>query len=117
VGLQAKGYREFTKLDLPDVDINDLFRKRIAEFTKQLEAVYPSFDDYPPAAQLAMLDMAFNLGTAGLKRKWPKLNIAIDKQDWADAAANCKRPEANAIRNARTIELFNKASEQAAADE
>jgi GH24 family phage-related lysozyme (muramidase) len=116
VGLRAQGYREFTKLDLPDVAINDLFRKRIDEFKKQLKASYPSFDDYPPAAQLAMLDMAFNLGTSGLRRKWPNLNAAIDKKDWADAAANCTRPDANAVRNTKTIVLFKRAAEQAAAD-
>ena len=114
LGLRAQGYREFTKLDLPDLAINDLFRKRVDEFKKQLKGSYPSFDDYPPAAQLAMLDMAFNLGTSGLKRKWPNLNAAIDKKDWADAAANCTRPDANAVRNTRTIELFKRAAEQAA---
>jgi hypothetical protein len=62
-----------------------------------------------------MLDMAFNLGTFGLRRKWPRLNAAIDKKDWADAAANCTRPDANVIRNMKTIALFKRAVEQAAA--
>jgi GH24 family phage-related lysozyme (muramidase) len=117
VGLRARSYREFTKLDLPDVAVNELFAGRIEEFKRRLNAFYPSFADYPATAQLAMLDMAFNLGTSGLRNKWPKLNDAIDRQDWAAAAANCTRPDANGVRNARTIALFQKAAEQGTADE
>jgi GH24 family phage-related lysozyme (muramidase) len=57
-----------------------------------------------------MLDMAFNLGVGALKNKWPKLNAAIDKLDWAAAADQCERPEANAIRNAAVKALFKSAA-------
>ena len=111
-GLRARGYKEFTTLDLPNMAINELFRRRVDEFLGQLRKAYPKFDDYPTAAQLAMLDMAFNLGTGGLKNTWPKLNAAIDAQDWAEVAKNCTRPDAQATRNAGTIANFQKAADK-----
>jgi len=47
-----------------------------------------------------MLDMAFNLGTSGLKNTWPRLNAAIDAENWAQAALECNRPQVNPTRNA-----------------
>jgi GH24 family phage-related lysozyme (muramidase) len=113
-GKVARQYRQFTALDLPDVQINWLFQKRIEEFQKQLRKSYSKYDSYPSAVQLALLDMAFQLGTNGLKNKWPKLNKAIDAEDWAEAANNCMRPDANAIRNGGTKVLFQRAAEAAA---
>jgi GH24 family phage-related lysozyme (muramidase) len=109
----AKYYRQFTKLDFPDIEVNRLFQIRVAEFQKQLRQAYSDHDTYPDPAQLALLDMAFNLGTGALKKKWPKLNQAIDKQDWVDAAEQCNRPGANAVRNAGTKALFEQAARPA----
>ena len=106
----ARYYRDFTALDLPEVQINVLFQKRIDEFRGQLRRAYPKYDSYPNGAQLALLDMAFNLGAGALKNKWPKLNQAIEKLDWAAAAENCVRPDANAIRNSSTVALFKGAA-------
>ena len=113
-GKAAKYYRQFTKLDFPDVEVNRLFQIRVADFQKQLRQAYSDYDAYPDPAQLAMLDLAFNLGTGALKKKWPKLNQSIDKQGWADAAEQCNRPGANAVRNAGTKALFEKAAKPAA---
>lgn len=117
VAKQAKAqsalkYKEFTKLDMPDVEVNRLFQSRIAEFQKQLRKLYPKYDEYPASAQLAMLDMAFNMGAGGLKTKWPKLNKSIDALSWADAAEQCERPGANAVRNSGTKALFMQAAEE-----
>ncbi len=106
----ARWYRQFTTLDLPDVEINRLFQQRIEEFRGQLRRAYSKYDTYPDGAQLAMLDMAFNLGVGALKNKWPKLNEAIDKLDWAAASDRCERPEANAIRNAAVKALLKGAA-------
>ena len=111
-GLYAPKYRKFTKLDRPDPQINWLFQKRVDEFLKQLRKSYPKFDTYPSAAQVALLDMAFQLGTNGLKTEWPKLNKAIDAEDWDEAAKNCMRPAANAIRNDGTKARFLEAAKE-----
>lgn len=106
----ARWYRQFTALDLPDAQVNRLFQNRIDEFRGQLRRAYPKYDSYPNDAQLALLDMAFNLGVGAVKKKWPKLNEAIDKLDWAAASERCERPEANAIRNASVTALFKRAA-------
>jgi GH24 family phage-related lysozyme (muramidase) len=108
----AAYYRRFTSLDLPPLDIDKLFAVRVAEFQSQLLTSYPRWDGYPPSAQLALLDMAFNLGTFALKNRWPNLNRAIDAQDWAQAANHCIRPQSHAARNDATVALFRKAADQ-----
>lgn len=116
-GKIARHYRQFTSLDLSDVEVNQLFQKRIEGFQKQLKTSYSKYDSYPSAVQLALLDMAFQLGAYGLKNKWPKLNGAIDSEDWAVAATNCMRPDANAIRNDGTRALFERAAKEKATAE
>lgn len=105
----AQFYRQFTRLDLPDVQINELFRDRVAGFQQELRGSYPDYDSYPDSVQLAMLDMAFNVGTSGLRQTWPRLNTAIAARDWTTAAQECRRPQANPTRNAATRELFEAA--------
>jgi GH24 family phage-related lysozyme (muramidase) len=108
----ASYYRQFTKLDLPNVNIDSLFRSRIDEFVKQLKSAYPEFDSFPSEAKLALLDLAFNMGIGRLKSaaEWPKLNAAIAKRDWSTAAAECNRPQANGRRNAETKAAFTAAA-------
>jgi GH24 family phage-related lysozyme (muramidase) len=108
----ARFYSTFTRLDLPNVEIDQLFRERVQGFQDELRGHYPDYDSYPGSVQLAMLDMAFNLGTWGLKKTWPRLNTAIDAEDWAAAALECNRPQANPVRNAAVKELFEKAAEE-----
>lgn len=107
--MRAGAYRQFTNLDMPNLEIDRLFRKRSDEFLVQLRSCYPKYDTFPIAARLAILDLAFNLGAAALKKKWPNLNDATEKQDWAAAAKNCLRPRANSARNTATVALFEKA--------
>ena len=99
--LPARRYREHTKLDLPDVAVNLLFKDRVAEFTRQLTSYFPDHSTFPDPAQLAILDMAFNLGAAALNTKWPSLKRAILAQDWAEAEKHCSRPQAQPSRNYR----------------
>ena len=63
---------------------------------------------------LALLDMAFNMGTGKLKSQteWPKLNAAVAKKNWATAAEECNRPDANARRNDETKALFTAAAQE-----
>jgi GH24 family phage-related lysozyme (muramidase) len=106
----ARWYEQFTALDLPDPEVDRLFQGRVEEFQTQLRREYPRYDSYPDGAQLALLDMAFNLGAGALKTKWPKLNQAIDSLDWGAAAGECERPEANPARNAAVKALFEGAA-------
>ena len=111
--MRASAYLASTALDLPPAEIDRLFRRRVDEFLLQLNGLYPQFETYPASAQLAMLDMAFNLGAPALKKRWPKLNDAIDRGDWPAAATECTRPGAQPSRNAGTIALFQAAATEA----
>jgi len=109
-GMAANYYRKYTNTDLSDVAINNLFRNRVYEFQQALAVAYPIYDSYPNSAQLALLDMAFNLGVGALKAKWPKLNAAIASADWEGASVESFRPEAKATRNAKIKALFEDAA-------
>ena len=109
-GMRASSYRAFTELDMSPAQIDTLFNRRVDEFVGQLQTHYVGFSRFPPSAQLAILDMAFNLGASAVKKRWPKLNQAIDRGDWAAAAVECVRPGANPARNEGTIDLFRKAA-------
>ena len=108
----ARFYRSFTALDLPGPQIDALFRRRVDEFQQELHAAYAELEGYPAAAQLAMLDMAFNLGAQGLKKAWPNLNRAIGGRDWATAAIESYRPQSSATRNAKVKALFERAASE-----
>jgi len=111
----ARFYRSFTALELPGPQVDELFRRRVDGFQQELHAAYPDFGRYPGSAQLAMLDMAFNLGTRGLKTAWPNLNRAIGVRDWATVAIESYRPQSSATRNAKVKALFARAAAEARA--
>ena len=51
---------------------------------------------------MALLDMAYNLGPAGLLEGYPRMIHAVEAGAWAEAAAECARGGINAARNAWT---------------
>lgn len=98
-GKLAKKYEAMTKLILTEIEIDKLFNKRIAEFKTQIKHKFPDFEKYPLSVQFALMDMAFNLGTAGLVQKFPNFTKAVKANDWKKAAAQSNRPHLNSIRN------------------
>ncbi|WP_089728084.1 hypothetical protein [Candidatus Thiosymbion oneisti] len=111
-GLIASSYKKHTKLDLPTTDINRLLDNRISEFKKGLKLKFPKFDSYPETAQMAMLDMAFNLGVNGVVTKFPKMKKAIEKQDWNAAAEESNRPQVSKARNDLVKKWFKEAAKK-----
>lgn len=65
---------------------------------------WPSFCDQ---AKLALLDMLFNLGGAGLFGKFPLLVGAVRSTDWASAANECHRRWISDERNEWTKNMFS----------
>jgi GH24 family phage-related lysozyme (muramidase) len=98
-GQIAAKYKTFTKLDLPIDLINNLLDTRIEEFKSQLVLKFPKFNSYPLTVRFALLDMAFNLGTEGLVRKFPSFKKAIEAEDWNKAAKESNRPQVSISRN------------------
>lgn len=102
-GRVAAYYAAHTHLRLSDAEIDALFerdcREKIDGLADAFYAQAMALELMPAPVQLALLDMAFNLGVAGLTRKWPKLMVAVKAHDWRVCAAECKRPQLSADRN------------------
>jgi GH24 family phage-related lysozyme (muramidase) len=105
-GLPAIQYKRLTTMELHPSEIARLFGRRVDEFETSLQHLFPGFAGWPEPAQLATLDMAFNLGAGALPRDWPNLTAALRAQDWRAAAAQSHRPQSRPARNAAVLELF-----------
>jgi GH24 family phage-related lysozyme (muramidase) len=117
VAAQAKGkrageYKAFTKLDLPDSEIDSLFEARVKDFECGLRSLFSDYDKYPESARYALLDMIFSLGSSNMKTNWPKLTDAVKSQDWTTAAEESYRSEVQKDRN----DTIKKWLEEAAAE-
>ena len=106
----AKLYKQHTKLELPDEEIWKLLERRVVGFERQLTEIFPKFPDFPETAQLALLDMAFNLGAGALGTRWPSLKQAVLAQNWLAAEQQCNRSTSSRARNEATRALFRKAA-------
>jgi GH24 family phage-related lysozyme (muramidase) len=109
-GLIAQRYLQFTTLDITDSAIQDLLSADIATVEAGVRSKFAGYDDYPEPAQDALLDMAFNLGVAGLAGHFPHLKAAAEARDWATCAAQCHRNGISEERNQKTQALFESAA-------
>ena len=94
------------RLYLANADIDVLFAARLAKFVSEVEVEVVPLDGYPDPAALALADMAFNLGTAGLLRKFPKFVNAFRAKDWHVCAQECERHGIQQSRNEWTRAVF-----------
>lgn len=103
---KASFYEPFTKLKLKTTDIETLLKADLEGLEKDLKDIYSQYESLPQAAKEGLLDMIFNLGKNGLKTKFPKFNQAVNAQDWATAAKECKRGGISDERNTAIRTLF-----------
>ncbi len=88
---RAASFARLTLLDLPEDICWSLLQKRInAEFMPGLMSIFDTWATIPTPAKRALLDMAYNLGVAGLK-KFKTLIGHVQAADWDKAAAACHR--------------------------
>lgn len=73
---------------------------------------YAGFEEFPASAQLAVLDLMYNLGAQGLRMKWPTFTKAVKDRRWKDAAEASNRPQLSADRNAWVRGLLEKAGDE-----
>ena len=67
------------------------------------------YEAMPLCVQLALMDMAFELGVSGLVLGYPKLLAACEAGQWDTAAAECHRNGPGVLRNAWTQKQFEAA--------
>jgi len=95
-------YRTGGSLELPETVIDERLSAVLRGFEATLRAHFTSYDLLPSGVKMALLDMAYNLGPAGLLEGYPRLIQAVETGAWAQAAAECARGGINATRNAWT---------------
>ncbi len=104
--MAATSYKQYTTLDLSDEYIDELLDKRIAEFETGLKKDFQNYEQYPGAAKLGLMDMAFNLGNSGLINKFPSFTRAARAQNWQGCAEECDRRGISDERNDEVKKLF-----------
>jgi GH24 family phage-related lysozyme (muramidase) len=109
-GLMTAAYKHLTTMELVDYEIRRLFNRRIDEFETSLQHLFPAFAVWPEPAQLAALDVVFNVGIGNLQRDFPHLCAALLEQDWREAAEHSHRRESRDARNEAVRKLFEEAA-------
>jgi GH24 family phage-related lysozyme (muramidase) len=94
-----------THLILPQQTI-DALASVLKAFEADLRIQLHHYDTLPDGVKMALLDMIYNLGPAGLFKDFPHLIASIDAGAWAQAAEQCMRRGPSAARNAWTREQF-----------
>jgi GH24 family phage-related lysozyme (muramidase) len=106
MGRPAEFYRRAGGPELEKPAIDALLRSVLLGFEAKLRAGIAGYDTLPDGVKLALLDMAYNLGPAGLLDGYPKLLKAVAAGNWAHAAASCFRHGPGAARNQWTQAMF-----------
>jgi len=103
---EAAYYKAVTSPELPQETIDAKLRAVLVEFDGEIRAKLKGYDSLPDDVKLALLDMAYNLGPAGLFREYPKMLAAVKAGAWAQAAAESVRNGPSAARNSWTRAMF-----------
>ncbi len=106
MGRPAQFYHSAAAPQLPQAEIDSLLRTVLIGFEGELRARLPLYDSFPDGVKLALLDMIYNLGPAGLFQGYPRLMQAVDDQNWSAAAAASFRHGPGAARNQWTQQMF-----------
>lgn len=106
----AEYYAPHIKLELPAAVRRRLLRADLGTYVADLHDRFPRFDTFPECAQLALLDMDFNLGPKF--DEFVNLSAAANATPprWEACAKECHRKGPNEARNAATKELFHRAA-------
>ncbi|MBJ2065220.1 hypothetical protein [Serratia odorifera] len=94
---------------LTDNEIGSLATKHINRDRAALQGLYAGFDSFPRSAKVALHDMAYNMGISKLRNGFPRFNDAVNRRDWAAAAAESHRVGISDDRNNATREQLLRA--------
>lgn len=108
-GHLAGWYKQYTHSVLPSAAIRGEFDKRCLGVIAWLRRTAPGFDSFPQPAQIALVDMVFNLGAGKYATDYVHLKQAVFARDWRECAAQCHRRGIQEPRNTATASLFQRA--------
>ena len=106
MGKASAFYKISTSLELAQQTIDAKLLSVLQGFEADLRAEFPAYDSFPDAIKLALLDMIYNLGPAGLFKGFPHLVAAVQTGNWAQAAEHCSRRGPAPARNNWTKQQF-----------
>jgi GH24 family phage-related lysozyme (muramidase) len=106
LGRASSFYKIPTSLELTQQTIDAKLSSVLQGFEADLKREFPHYDTLPDGIKMALLDMIYNLGPAGLFKGFPHLVAAVQTGSWAQAAEHCMRRGPGAARNNWTREQF-----------
>ena len=106
LGRASAFYKSPTSLQLTQQTIDAKLASILENFEADLKTEFPHYDTLPDGVKIALLDMIYNLGPAGLFKGFPHLVAAVQTGAWAQAAEHCRRRGPSAARNAWTRQQF-----------
>jgi hypothetical protein len=102
-------YQSVATLHLSDATVDGLLTSDTPAYWNPLVKVLPQLESWPADAQLALLDMAYNLGAYFLGSSWPNFTAACKAGDFTKAAIYCLRA-VKAPRDYRHQRMFTNAA-------
>ncbi len=109
IGRLASYYQQFTTMRMLPGDVDAALTVKINSFEAAARQTFPDWDNFASPAQLALLDMIYNLGSLS---GFPSLVAAANKKDWIKCAAECHRNGPSEIRNSETKARFESAAKE-----
>lgn len=106
LGRASSFYKIPTSLELTEQTIDERLSSVLAGFEADLRTEFLHYDTLPDGVKMALLDMIYNLGPAGLFKGFPHLVAAVQTGTWALAAEHCRRRGPSAARNNWTRQQF-----------
>jgi GH24 family phage-related lysozyme (muramidase) len=106
LGRASSFYKTPTSLELTQQTIDAKLSSVLQGFEADLRTEFPHYDTLPDGVKMALLDMIYNLGPAGLFKGFPHLVAAVQTGAWVQAAEHCMRRGPGAARNNWTRQQF-----------
>jgi len=106
MGRATSFYKTPGSLELTQQTIDAKLSSVLAGFEADLKTEFPHYDTLPDGVKMALLDMIYNLGPAGLFKGFPHLVAAVQTGAWAQAAEHCMRRGPAPARNNWTRQQF-----------
>jgi GH24 family phage-related lysozyme (muramidase) len=106
LGHASTFYKTPNSLQLSPQTIDAKLISVLEGFETDLRTEFPHYDALPDGIKMALLDMIYNLGPAGLFHGFPHLVAAVQTGAWAQAAQHCTRRGPSTARNTWTQEQF-----------
>jgi GH24 family phage-related lysozyme (muramidase) len=85
----GNAFKAVSTLHVTEADIDEALFETTADFWHILQLELPNLESWPASAQLALMDMAYNLGPNFLGPGWPNFTAAAKHGDFGLAAAHC----------------------------